>query len=215
MNKRSILWFVPASLYVIFCLWYTNFSGPLTPAEIKTYMALVEASNPPVQRIEQMRRFMEEDTGKQFFMINVIDQADNPIPPKGAPADATAAELMNHYMEHMYPALFKRASHPMYFGTAVSDTLDRTGLDESTAHWEQGAVFRYRSRRDMLAIAMNPAFGERHDYKIAALDKTLAYPTESEINLGDPRLFLFFIIGFVTALLDIFIYGRRKELSAA
>jgi hypothetical protein len=214
MNKRSILWFVPTLIYVAFFSWYTNLSGPLTPIEIESYLAVMLTSDTPPSRIEQMRKFMEEDTGRQFFMINVIDQADHPVPPKGAKSGSTAEELMNHYMEHMYPALFKRASHPMYFGIAVSNALDRVGLDEKAAHWELGAVFRYRSRRDLLAIAMNPAFGERHDYKLAALDKTLAYPTESIINLGDPRMFLFFVVAFATALLDIFIFGRQARLTS-
>jgi len=161
-------------------------------------------------RLESLRKFMEEDTGKQFFMINALDKAENPNLPKGAAVNATSDDLMNHYMEHMYPALFSRASHPIYFGTAVADVMDSVGLNSDIDHWDQAAVFRYRSRRDMLEIAINPAFSERHEYKLAALDKTLAYPTEAALNLGDPRFFLFFVLGFATALLDIFIFGHRK-----
>lgn len=215
MNKRLMLWLVPTFVYVALFIWYTNFSGPLRPAEIETYMAMIHASDAPPERAEQLRKFMEEDSGRQFFMINVIDRAEYPVLPPDANSDANAEELMNHYMEHMYPELFKRASHPIYFGTAVSNTLDHIGLDEKAAHWELGAIFRYRSRRDMLAIAMNPAFRERHAYKLAALDKTLAFPTESTVNLGDPRIGLFFILAFITALLDIFMFGRQPRQTSS
>jgi hypothetical protein len=51
----------------------------------------------------------------------------------------------------------------------------------------------------MLDIATNPAFRANHSYKIAALDKTIAYPIEPVINLGEPR-FLVALILLVIAL---------------
>ena len=35
--------------------------------------------------------------------------------------------MMNHYMEHMYIAQLKRASHPVFFGQAVADAMDISG----------------------------------------------------------------------------------------
>lgn len=210
MNKRLIVWLVPLVLYLIFSGWYTGFGGPLKPQEIEKLVAALEKDGTPPAALARMRKFMEEDTGRQIFIINAIDMADDPVLPEGAPVGGNANDLMNHYMEHMYPALFKRASHPIFFGRAVSSAVDLVGVDEEAGRWEQGAIFRYRSRRDMLEIATNPAFAERHDYKLAALDKTIAYPTEAGLYLSDPRFLLFLILGFATALLDIAIFGRRK-----
>ena len=35
--------------------------------------------------------------------------------------------------------------------------------------WPVGAGMRYRSRRDLLEIATNPAFAGRHEFKVAAI----------------------------------------------
>ena len=69
--------------------------------------------------IEHWERFMRSDTGDQFIMLNNIDM--NPSPPKmpDTPEGATAQELMDVYMEHMYSELFIRACHPIFFGEVV------------------------------------------------------------------------------------------------
>ena len=72
---------------------------------------------------------MEEDSGKQFMMVNVIDMSENPIFPDGTVAEESSDVLMNEYMEHMYGELFKRASHPAYFGGAINDSMDLVGIE--------------------------------------------------------------------------------------
>ncbi len=50
----------------------------------------------------------------------------------------------------------------------------------------------------MLEIATNPAFRGLHQFKIAALNKTFAFPIDPWFQLGDPRLLLglvFLVIG--------------------
>ena len=57
---------------------------------------------------------------------------------------------------------------------------------------------RYRSRRDLMEIATNPAFQGSHEFKIAAMNKTIAFPIDPWFHLGDPRLLLallFLVIG--------------------
>jgi hypothetical protein len=210
VNNRLVFWLVPAFLYLVFATWYTGLGGPLKPQEIQTLLAAMEARGISADRRQHMRRFMEEDTGRQIFVINALDMAENPTLPAGANPGATSDDLMNHYMEHMYPEQLKRASHPIFYGEAIADAIDLVGMGEEARHWERGAIFRYRSRRDLMEIATNPAFGERHDYKLAALDKTIAYPMESIINFGDPRVLLFLIVGFVIALVDILVFGSRR-----
>ncbi|MFT4800225.1 MAG: hypothetical protein ACI9W1_003666, partial [Candidatus Azotimanducaceae bacterium] len=101
----------------------------------------------------------------------------------------SADQLLGHYMEHMYPALFKKASHPLFFGAAIAPALDIVGIEDAR-HWTQGALMRYRSRRDLLEIITNPDFDERHAYKLAALTKTIAFPVDVRFSLADPRLLL-------------------------
>ena len=61
---------------------------------------------------------------------------------------------------------------------------------------------RYRSRRTLIDIIGNPEFHARHDFKLAGLEKTIAYPIEPRIYLGDLRLLLGLFMLAITALLD-------------
>ena len=79
--------------------------------------------------------------------------------------------------------------------------MDLVGI-EGAESWDQGALFRYRSRRSFMEIVTNPVFKGQHHFKTAALDKTIAYPIETSLYLGDPRLLLGLILLALTALID-------------
>jgi len=151
---------------------------------------------------------MRSDTGDDFIMVNLIDLNESPRELTATGPDAGPMELLNYYMEHMYPAQFKRASHPIFFGRAVADALDISGV-EGASHWDQGALFRYRSRRDIIAIVINPAFNERHEYKMAALTKTIAFPVEPVLNPGDIRIVFGLLLFSLSALLDMLFFRHR------
>lgn len=210
INRRALLWLLPATAYLAFCFWYTDLAGPLTPAEIETYAGRLAHSGAAPDRIERMRTFMRADSGRQLLMVNVLDMAQTPNLPPGAPPDATAEDLLDHYMEHMYPALFARACHPVFVGDAVYDALDIVGID-GAQHWTRAALMRYRSRRDLMEIATDPAFSGRHAFKIAALEKTIAFPVEPVLYPSDARLLLFVLLLAVVAAADVAIYGRRRS----
>jgi hypothetical protein len=70
-------------------------------------------------------------------------------------------------------------------------------------------MLRYRSRRDLVEIASNPEMGKRHHFKVAALDKTIAFPVETRVYLGDARVLVGLLLLSLTALVDIAVYGRR------
>jgi len=102
-------------------------------------------------------------------------------------------------------------------GSAVYPAIDLSGI-EGAEQWTDAALFRYRSRRSFMAIISNPDILGPHDFKLAALDKTIAYPIETSINLGDPRLLLGLILLALTALTDSWTMSRnavtRQSLSA-
>jgi hypothetical protein len=215
-RTRVALWLVPVLLYMVFWYWYTPTGGPLTAEEIEHFTARVTASataggNP--ERIAQLRRFMAEDTGAPFVMVNLLDMADAPPTLPATGPDASADDLMDHYMAHMYGELFKRACHPVFFGPVVASALDLAGIDGAEA-WTRVGLVRYRSRRDMLEIATDPRFGDRHEYKIAALDKTIAVPVEPRLHLADRRLLLALLLVSGVALLDILAFGLSRPRTA-
>ena len=104
-------------------------------------------------------------------------------------------------MQYMYPALLSRASRPVFVGWATSEAMEVFGA-EGMREWQQGAGMRYPSRRDMLDVATNPAFRGAHEFKIAAIDKTLAFPVDPWFALGAPRFVLwliFLVIGLTVS----------------
>ena len=201
MNKLNWMWLALAILYAGFFSWYTSFGGPLSQEEMDHYYKILEARNSdgsPEQRA-RLRKFMEEDTGDDFVMINVIDMYEEPMQISGVSSSDTSEDVLDRYMEYMYPALFTRACHPILFGEAANQAMDlmnAPGMEQ----WTTAAAMRYRSRRDMLEIASNPAFAGAHDFKIAAMAKTIAFPIDPWFHLGDPRLLLALLLGLAGSL---------------
>lgn len=193
MSLRLLIWLVPALLYAVFFFWYTSFGGPLSDEEIERYMSAFEERGGDADALARVRAFLESDTGNDFIMINAIHMKDTPDPVEGVEPGESSDEVMAKYMEYMWPALLSRASHPVMFGSAVADALDVVGIENARV-WNRGAAMRYRSRRDMMEITTNPAFSGRHDFKMASLEKTVAFPIEDDLPLTDPRILLFFIL---------------------
>lgn len=211
MTATKWTWLVIAAAYLAFFSWYTSFKGPLTPAEIEHYMTLSEQQDPGASAEDRarIRAFMEEDTGDDFVMINVIHLYDEPLQIEGVEPDDTTDEVLAKYMEYMVPAMLSRASHPVFQGSAVSTAMDIMNADGMES-WTAGAGVRYRSRRDLLEIGTNPAFEGRHEFKVAAMAKTIAFPVDPFNYLGDPRLVLALLLGLTGCGLSWFFATRRQ-----
>lgn len=208
MSTRTKLWLVPALLYAAFFYWYTDFGGPLSDTEVDQFVASMKTNGSDPEVIAFIEEFARQDSGHQFLMVNNIDMNENPPDVEGAEPGESASDLMARYMEHMIPALLARACHPVLMGSAVYPSMDLVGI-EGAENWDQAALFRYRSRRAFLEIVTNPAFKGKHHFKTAALDKTIAYPTETSLYLGDPRLLLVLILLALTALADLWRVSRK------
>ncbi|GIS19661.1 MAG: hypothetical protein CM15mP120_15770 [Pseudomonadota bacterium] len=116
------------SVHSIFS-WYTSFGGPLSEQEIDKYMAFFEQRGiePEQKRTEQ---FLRSDTGDDFAMINVIDMYATPLQVPGVEPGESSDDVLDKYMQYMYPALFARASHPVFAGDAAASALDLMNAPE-------------------------------------------------------------------------------------
>ena len=199
------VWISLLVIYSSFFIWYTDIGGKLSDDEIKFYYSKFESNALKDGRVleprikELLQNFMEEDSGKQFLMVNVIDMSENPTFSDGTVSEESSDDLMNEYMEHMYGEILKRASHPAFIGSAVNGSMDLVGIENAEV-WETAALFRYKSRRAFLEIVTHPDMNSKHKYKIAALEKTIAFPVETKLYLGDPKLllgFIFLILGLL------------------
>ena len=188
----SRVWLLLAVVYGAFFYWYTSFDGPLTQEEIDHYIELFEEREGTPEDITRMRQFMENDTGDDFLMVNVSELRDPPGQVEGTPPAKNAEEQIGRYMEFMFPQLLRRGCHPVLLGFAAGSAMDLMGLDgvDDIETWTSATMMRYRSRRDLLEIGTNPEFEGRHDFKVAGIAKTIAYPVDPWFHFGDPRILL-------------------------
>ena len=76
-------WLILGSVYIVFFFWYTDIEGALSQEEIQGFLNKHEQniidnrSSPNLEelqlRMDFLRRFMEEDSGRQFIMVNNIE----------------------------------------------------------------------------------------------------------------------------------------------
>ncbi len=213
MTTRIKLWLFSMTIYALFVFWYTDFSGPLSDTEINQFVTTLSERGSDPDTIAQLEGFLRNDTGRQFLMLNNIDMNRQPAIVESATSAQSADRLMSKYMAHIFPELLKRASHPVIFGTAVHTAVDITGIEdaEEMAVWSDGALFRYRSRRALMEIVANPDLQDSHRYKLAALNKTIAYPIETQLYLGDMRVLLGLVLLSLTALFDNIRLARQSK----
>ena len=211
MTRTRWIWLVVIGLYAAFFSWYTSFGGPLTDEEITRYVALAESSEPAPspEQVAKLRKFMEEDTGDDFVMVNIIDMYETPLQVEGVEPGETSDEVLAKYMDYMLPELLSRACHPVLSGEAANTAMDIMNAD-GMERWTQGAGMRYRSRRDLLEIAGNSAFADSHEFKVAAMRKTIAFPIDPWIQLGDPRVVLALLLGLIGCALSWREAARRR-----
>ena len=214
MTPTRWLWAVLILAYLAFFSWYTSFGGPLTEAEIEHYLNLMDANGQTAdpEARARLKYFMETDTGDDFVMINVIDLYETPMQIEGVEPGESSSEVLGKYMAYMYPALFSRACHPVLVGTAANEAMDLMNAD-GMSYWTQGAGMRYRSRRDLLEIASNPAFSGSHEFKVAAMRKTIAFPVDPWFHLGDPRLILALLLALIGCAISWLLTRRGASLS--
>ena len=211
MNNGMKIWISLLVIYAGFFLWYTDMGGKLDEEEIEFFLEKLEEnasvnSDDSRTQISRIKRFMEEDTGRQFLMVNNIDMNENPEDVEGAEPGESAESLLDRYMEHMYSQLIKRACHPVFAGYAIHPSMDIVGI-EGAEIWDQAALMRYKSRRAFMEVVTHPNMLSKHDFKVAALEKTIAYPVETALYLSDPR----FLLAVILIILGLFLQSRVKQ----
>lgn len=200
-SRRLAPWLAAALFYALFRLWYDGLAAPLTPAEVDRYAASMAERGFPAERIALIRRFLAEDTGHDFVMLNLIELSEAPAPVGDMKPGEKSREVLDRYMAYMTPALLARASHPMLGGDTAANAIETWGLP-GAERWSLAGVVRYRSRRDMIEIASDPRFRDAHVYKIAAMQKTIAVPIDPYFVAGGPRLAVAFALLAAAALGD-------------
>ena len=194
------IWVGALVIYGVFSLWYNNWKGPLSTDEIGSYMARFEQMpGATPERLATARAFLESDDGGEFYMVNLIRLHPDPVahPDSGEPS--RARDILGVYTGYFMPELFKRAGHPAFAAPAAGGYVEHWGV-EADPGWTFTGIIRYRSRRDMMALATDRRFEPAHAYKLAAIANTLAFPVAPTLVFVGPRVWLGLALGVVASL---------------
>ena len=171
------IWMLVPIVYGLFSLWYFNWKGPLTTNEIDRLMATFdEVEGTEHTDAESFRKFLEEDDGREFVMLNQVHLHNGDVAHPLTGESTSAARLLGEYFGPFALSLFKRGGHPVFQERTVGGNIDSWNA-ESNAGFGTTAMMRYKSRRDLVELVLDPAFADAHVYKLAAIDRTVSYPT--------------------------------------
>ncbi len=198
------IWGAAALLYAGFRAWYDNWRGPLRKDEVEMYMLRLEGtSTAEVNDVDEMRRFLEEDDGREFVMLNLVRLHPKPIPHPETGAPTRARDLLRGYLSGFMPTLLRHGGVPLMQARKIGPYVDAWG-SEPDPGWTIVGYMRYRSRRDMISLATDPRFMKSHPLKIAAIPNTFSFPTRpgGGLYLG-PRIWLALLLALVAALVQL------------
>ncbi|MEM9175284.1 MAG: hypothetical protein AAGC67_08610 [Myxococcota bacterium] len=200
MTPSRIVLFATLVLYVTFVLWYGGSGTPLTAEETEAMLARIEAGRSDEEEhaeahdgdlLESFRVLASQDDGDEFYMLNLMRYREKALYPPDAPYDDDPRAAANRYSRAVLPALLARGSHPFLIARYAGPFIPS---DASAGTWDQIGIVRYRSRRDMLdmAIALSASGGGAH--KWASIEETIVMPI-------DPIFDFVFVRGFVAVVL--------------
>lgn len=182
-------------VYLAFFLWYGGRGEPLTPVEREAYRArLTELAerrgeaNPEL--LEAFESLFSQDDGDEYFMVNLMKFREKAVYPEGYDYDDDVEAAAARYSAAVIPALLKRGSIPILVADVQGRFIDFEGADE----WDQVGIVRYRSRRDMIEMALELGERDLGVHKWASIEKTHVFPAKPVIDFV-------FVRGAVAALL--------------
>lgn len=201
------LWVATLFTYILFRLWYDGLGKPLMPAEVEEFSQVLKqraADGKDKQNIVETRKFMEEDDGKEFIMVNLIHFNPSPVMHPDTGSEVSASAMLQEYFKPLMKIFLRRAGHPVLSTRAVGGYLESWSTPPNQG-WHVAAMIRYRSRRDaMLTSLAHSKFDYLHKYKVAAIKQTFVLPTQTNMGLyASPRLTVALVLMLGAALLQL------------
>ena len=185
----TLIWLIALLTYALFYFWYIGFRSRVTPAEIESTMAILDAGLVDETRKSHLRHFLANDDGKDFVMVNLLELAK---PRK------ESSKNLNAYQKIFLGQLLRKAGHPILIARAASGNIENVACQEFD-NWTAAGMVRYRSRRDLMEILPATIGSEHHELKLSALDKTFAFPASPWFVVGGPKLLVPLLIALIAA----------------
>jgi hypothetical protein len=187
MSDASIvLLIVFVMLYLAFLFWYGGRSKPLTPAEVESLLAEIkrrggkQSPEGELPLFQQFRDLAKSDDGSEFYMVNLLKFRKKALYPEGSSFGDDPLIANNRYSRTIIPLLLKHGGHPLFLGQVQGRFLHPGSADD----WDQIGIVRYRSRRDLLQMAVEIAGLGIDIHKWAALEKTQVFPVKPLLQLA-------------------------------
>lgn len=199
-----VIWATAAALYGAFRLWYDNWRGKLTPAEIDRYFAqLAGRHSTTPEASDNIRRFLEEDDGRDFVMFNIVKTTRDPVTDPISGAQVPGNKMLQRYSRHFMLTLFKTGGHPVMARRKIGPYID-SWATEPDPGWTLVAMMRYRSRRDLMNLVVDPGFAKHHPDKLAGTLATFSFPTAPVMQLyAGPRAWVALVLALGAALVQL------------
>jgi hypothetical protein len=180
-------------LYAVFLAWYGGKGKPLSQAEVDSLLAEMQrragkTAQPEGESpiLQQFRELAKNDDGCEYYMVNLLKFRKRALYPPGSPFADDPLAANDRYNRAIVPLLLKHGGHPVFLGQIQGRFIHPDSNDD----WDQVGMVRYRSRRDMLKMAVKIAGTGSDIHKWAALEKTQVFPVK-------PLFSLFFVRGMV------------------
>jgi hypothetical protein len=193
MPTPFVVWTVAAVSYASFLLWYLPLWRRVSPEEVRQVVAAAEAEGLSPERLAELQRFLEEDRGESFVIVNLLQLRE----PK-----ADARRAMEVYQTRFMGRLLRMGGFPLYAGrAAMARNIEQWGIDAEG--WDAVALVRYRCRRDLARMILFSLEGDTREFKHAGLERTFALPVLPIVSTVSPCLLVGLIIALAAALLQI------------
>jgi hypothetical protein len=180
-----ILTIVFVVLYASFLVWYGGRGKPLTQAEVESLLAEIkrragkEPQSDESPLFNQFRELTKNDDGREFYMVNLLKFRQKALYPAGSSFGDDPMAANDRYSQAIVLLLLKHGGYPVFLGGVQGRFLHPDLADD----WDQVGMVRYRSRRDMLKMAIEIAGRGVDIHKWAALEKTQVFPVRPIVNL--------------------------------
>ncbi len=172
-------------LYLTFLFWYGGRGKPLSQAEVENLLTEMkhragkQAQTEESPILNQFRELTKNDDGREYYMVNLLKFRQKALYPKGSSWGDDPMAANDRYNRAIVPLLLKHGGHPVFASQVQGRFLHPAAAED----WDQVAMVRYRSRRDMLKMAVEIAGNGSDIHKWAALEKTQVFPVRPMLNL--------------------------------
>ena len=190
-----VIWIIALLLYALFWLWYCGVKGRLSKHEVEIFISSFEAKGLSERALLNIREFLEQDDGREFFMVNLLEIKS----PK-----RESQKLLMGYFKKFMSGMIPRGGHPLFLAQAAARNIENLNCEHAD-DWSSVGIIRYRSRRDFAQIVLKTFGSEHHSDKLLSLKKTLAFPSTTTLFFGSPKIIIALVLGLAAAVTQVWL----------